>query len=84
MSLHVCLGEMFILESRLAIFREETVLLAFCLSSFECGAVTLSASFFPFGILERKVLGNCIDSLSLPSFLVLCGSQEEIGRSVTE
>ena len=27
-----------------------------------CGAVTLSASFFPFGVLEWKVFGNCIDS----------------------
>ena len=31
--------------------------------------VTLSVFFFPFGILKRKVLGNCIDSCSLPSFL---------------
>ena len=62
MSLHVCLGEIFILDSRLAIFLEETVLLAFCLQWFYCGAVTLSASFFPFNVLERKVLGNCTDS----------------------
>ena len=44
------------------LFWEETVLLAFCLLRFDCGAVTLSAPFFPFGVLERKVLGNCIDS----------------------
>ena len=59
-SLHACLGEIFILDSRLAIFREETVLLAFCLQCFDCGAITVSASFFPFGVLELKVLGNCI------------------------
>ena len=38
---------------------------------FDCGAVTLSASFFPFGVLERKVLGSCIDFRSLPSFLFI-------------
>ena len=37
----------------------------------DCAAVTLSASFFPFGVLERKVLGNCIDSWSLPSFQLI-------------
>ena len=50
-------------------FWEETVILDFCLLGFDCGAVTLSASFFPSGVLEGKVLGNCIDSWSLPSFL---------------
>ena len=60
MYFHLCLDAIVILDSRLAIFGEETVRLAFCLSSFDCGAVTLSASFF--GVLERKVLGNCIDS----------------------
>ena len=34
----------------------------FLLPYFDCGAVTLSASFFPFGVLERNMLGNCIDS----------------------
>ena len=62
MYLHVCLGAIFILDSRFAIFFEETVLLAFCLQCSDCSAVTLSASFFPFGVLERKVLGICIDS----------------------
>ena len=62
MSLHVCLGEIFILDSSLAIFWEETIFLAFCLQCFDCGAITLSASFFHSGVLERKVLGNCIDS----------------------
>ena len=51
MSLHVCLGAFFFffffLDSRLAIFWDETLLLAFCLWCFDCGAVTLSASFFP-------------------------------------
>ena len=32
MCLHVCLGEIFILDSSLAIIWEETVLLAFCFS----------------------------------------------------
>ena len=51
-------------------FEEENVLLAFCLSEcFDCGVVTLNASFFLFGVLERKVLGNCTDSYSLLSFL---------------
>ena len=52
---------------------KETVLLAFCLLCFDYGAVALSASFFffPFGVLERKVVGNCIDSWLLPSFLLL-------------
>ena len=31
--------------------------------------IPLSMSFFPFGVLERKLLGNWIDSWSLPSFL---------------
>ena len=55
MSLHVCPGEIFILDSRLANFGKETVLLAFCLQCFHCGAVALSASFFPFGVLEEGV-----------------------------
>ena len=38
---------------------------------FDCGAVTLSAFFFPFGVLERKMLGNCVESWSLPSFLFI-------------
>ena len=64
MSLHVCLGEVCILDSRLAIFfagKKLSFWLSAC-SDFYCGAVTLSASFFPFGVYERKVLGNCIDS----------------------
>ena len=32
-----------------------TVLSAFCLSCFDCGAVALSASFFPFGILDGRL-----------------------------
>ena len=35
------------LGSHLAIFFKETVLLAFCLSCFDCDAVALSVSFFP-------------------------------------
>ena len=53
----VCLGEFFILDSRLAMFWDETVFFGFLLVVFR-----LSASFFSFGVLERKVLGNCIDS----------------------
>ena len=55
LSLHVCLGANFILDSPLAISGEENVVLAFCLYCFVCGAVTLNASFFPFGVLKRKV-----------------------------
>ena len=62
MSLHVCIRVIFILDSRLDIFGKETVLLAFLLYCFDCGAVTLSVSFFHFGVLERKVLCTCIDS----------------------
>ena len=65
-SLRVCLGVVFVLDGHLAIFffffLEEAVLLAFSLWCFDCCAVTLTASFFPFGVLERKVLGNCICS----------------------
>ena len=59
------------LDSRLAILGvgAGNCPFGFALAVFYCGAVTLSASFFPFGVLERKVLGNCIDSWSLPSFL---------------
>ena len=54
MSLHVCPDESFILDSRLANFWEETVLLAFCLYCFDCGADALSASFFLFGVLDGR------------------------------
>ena len=60
MSLHVCLGAIFILDS-LLVFLGRNCPLPFCLQCFDCDAVTLSASF-PFGVLEREVLGNCIDS----------------------
>ena len=65
MSVHVCPGIFFFffffLDSRLAIFGETNRLLAFCLYCFDCGVVALSAPFFPFGVLERNVLGTCID-----------------------
>ena len=35
-------------------FGKETVLLAFRLYCFNYGAVALSASFFPFGVLDRR------------------------------
>ena len=50
-----------ILDSRLVNYRKETVLSAFCLLCFDCGAVALSVSFFYFGVLERKMLGYCIN-----------------------
>ena len=50
------------MDSCLAFFGDETVLLAVCLKCFDCDAVTLSAFFFRFGALERKVLGICIHS----------------------
>ena len=62
-SLHVCHGDLFLFWIAVWPFcLEESVRLAFCLWCFDCGAVTLSASFFPFGVLKLKVLGNCIDS----------------------
>ena len=73
-SIIVCLGDFFfILDSHLAIFGERNCPFGFLLVVFLflCGAVALSASFFPFGVLYLSclVLGNCIDSGSLPSFL---------------
>ena len=54
--LHVRLGEIFILDSCFAIFWEEKIVpLAFYLKCSDCGAVTLNASFFPFGVLEQRV-----------------------------
>ena len=31
---------------------------------FDCGVFALSGSFFPFDVLQRKLLGNCIDSFN--------------------
>ena len=36
------------------IFGKEIVLLAFCLLCFDCDAVALSASVFPFGVLDGR------------------------------
>ena len=53
MCLHVCPSDfLFVFDSRLAIFGKETVLLAFCV--FDCDAVTLSASVFPFDVLDER------------------------------
>ena len=52
--LHVCPGEIFILDSCLANVGKETVLLAFCLQCFDCGAIAFSVPFFPFGILDGR------------------------------
>ena len=64
MCLHKCPGENFILDSRLVIFFfwKGTVLLAFCLYCFDCGAVALSASVFPFGVLD----GSCYVIVLIP------------------
>ena len=67
MPLHICLGDILFIADW-TFFFEESVLLVFCLQCFDCDVVTLSASFFPLGILERKALGNCIDFWSLLPF----------------
>ena len=54
MCLHVCRGEIFILDSRLAKFGKKSVLLAFCLQCFDCGVVVLNTYFFLFGDLDRR------------------------------
>ena len=51
--MHV-LVKMFILDSCLVNYLEKNVLLAFCSKCFYCGAVALSASFFSFGVLDRR------------------------------
>ena len=62
MSLHASPGECFILDSRLATFLRERNC-AFCLSACSCLIVMplqsfltliLSASFFPFGVLDGR------------------------------
>ena len=53
MSLHVLVNVLF-WKALWPIFGKVTVLLAFCLWCFDCDAVALSASFFPFGILDGK------------------------------
>ena len=41
-----------------AVLGKKLSFLAFCLQCFDCGAVALSASFFPFGVLDQKLLSN--------------------------
>ena len=48
------------------VFVKESVLLAFCLWSFDCGAVALSTSFFPFGVLD----GRCWVILLIPNHCI--------------
>ena len=63
MSLHVCLGQIYILDSRLAIFRKK---LSFWLSACSILIVVPLLKYFKlfaFGVLERKVLGNFINSI---------------------
>ena len=63
MSLHVGPGEIYILDNLLADFSgKETILLAFCLYGFDCGAVAFSASLFPFGVFD----GRCWVTVSIP------------------
>ena len=50
MSLHVCPVDIFILDSHLANFRERNC----SFGCFDCGAVALCASFFPFGVLDER------------------------------
>ena len=69
MASHVCPGDFFFffffffffLDSRLAIFGKEIVLLAFCLECFDCGAIALNVFFFPFGVLDRR----CVVTVSI-------------------
>ena len=51
---HVRHGEIFILDSRLANSRERNCPFGFLLVVFDCGAVALSDSFFPFGVLNGR------------------------------
>ena len=60
--MHVFPGAFFIILEAVWPFWKETVLLAFCLKSFDCGAVTLSVSFFPFGVLD----GRFYEIISIP------------------
>ena len=46
MSLHVCPGEIFILDSRLASFGERNCPFGSLIIPFDCGAVAFCASFF--------------------------------------
>ena len=47
MSLHVCPGEIFILDSHLANFWERNCRFgSLCLKCFDCGAVALKAAYF--------------------------------------
>ena len=56
-----CMSLMYVLVTFLfwiavwSFLRGETILLVFFLLCFDCGSVTLNASFFPFGVLVRKV-----------------------------
>ena len=61
MSLHVCLGIFFVLDSRLATFGKNRPF-GFLLVVFWLWCRYFKCVLFPFGVLERKMLGNCIDS----------------------
>ena len=82
MSLHVCLGAFFfLLDSRLDIFGNK---LSFWLSAcIVLIVVPLVCASLSFGVLERKVLGNCIESYSLPSFL-FDKCREEIASAIND
>ena len=52
MSLHVYPVKIFKSDSRSPNLGQESVLLAFCLWCFDCGAVAFSVSYFSFGVLD--------------------------------
>ena len=62
------------------IFRKNNVLLAFCSYCFDFGAVALIASFFPFGVLDRRC---CVIYLFLTiAFLSLQVYSEDSDKTV--
>ena len=55
-----CFGAFFILDSHLSIIGEDTVLFSACSVLIVVPSLKVR-HFFPFGVLERKVLGHSID-----------------------
>ena len=81
--LHVCLGKMFTLDSRLAILGRNCPF-GFLLVVFFLWCRYFKRVLFPFDVLERKVLGYCIKSRSLPSCLFVEQTPFQKGISVQE
>ena len=54
MSLYVCPGETFIMNSRFSNFWERNCPFGFLLVVFDCVAVALNASLFPFDVLDGR------------------------------